>query len=221
MGAEGPYFRGVANAADEPALTVCVNRTPVTAEMFVWRPPKRRTDYVVKGCGLADHMTVGRKRDFSILVNVQCPAMPIIDDSKEPDLRQFKGSLTESMRRGVGRANKAARSGASGTPATTQKDFIIASLPAAVDKASGGGASRYSQRQLFDAVRELFLAEFRQEPLFNTFKRIVTDYEDAIGHDLECIYRDTRGVLYHPHSGQEIPLRAPERRALPAARMDV
>jgi hypothetical protein len=40
---------------------------------------------------------------------------------------------------------------------------------------------------------------------YENFNKIVTDYEATHG-DLPGMYRDPRGVLYHPHLGQEIAL---------------
>jgi hypothetical protein len=42
--------------------------------------------------------------------------------------------------------------------------------------------------------------------LYDTFTGTIGEHEACLGHDLPGIYRDTRGLLYHPHTGEVIPL---------------
>jgi DNA topoisomerase VI subunit A len=44
------------------------------------------------------------------------------------------------------------------------------------------------------------------EVTWANFEKIVTRYEDEIGRDIPGMYRDNRGVIYTPHTGEEIPL---------------
>jgi hypothetical protein len=44
-----------------------------------------------------------------------------------------------------------------------------------------------------------------QELLTGNFKRIITDYESEHG-EIPGMYREPRGLLYHPHAGDDIPL---------------
>jgi len=76
----------------------------------------------------------------------------------------------------------------------------------AIAKASGNATYRYSLRQLFYAVRPYMLEQLGKEPDYNYFAQVVTDIEAELGYDLPGLYRDARGVIYHPHTGQEIPL---------------
>jgi hypothetical protein len=50
------------------------------------------------------------------------------------------------------------------------------------------------------------IAEREEEPSYDTFARIITDLENELGHDLPGMYRDDRGVIYHPHTQETIPL---------------
>jgi len=89
---------------------------------------------------------------------------------------------------------------------TTAKSVIVEAIPTAIDKASGGGRYRYSLRQLFYAIRPTFLELIGTEPGYGYFGQVITGYEAELGHDLDGIYRDDRGVLYHPHLQEDIPL---------------
>ena len=43
------------------------------------------------------------------------------------------------------------------------------------------------------------------EPSWSNFCTIITEYEEQHG-DIKGMYRDPRGTLYHPHTGQDISL---------------
>jgi hypothetical protein len=198
-----------ANEATESAVLVHVNRTPITAD--VW--PVQLADntcHGLAGCGLSDEkaqtaaaVKVGRDRHFRFVVNIITPYMPITTDGKEPNLRVVRDELTEAMAKA---ARKAKRKSPGGSARVTQKESIIECLPAAIAKVSGGGRYRYALRRLFYAVRPRFLEVFGKEPNYDTFGQIITGHEAELGHDLEGIYRDNRGTLYHPHLREEIHL---------------
>jgi hypothetical protein len=195
-----------ARPAHHPSVTVCVNRTPITARVHLQRDSDKKTDYGLYGCNLGYAFTVGRKGDFSLLVNVQLPYVSLTTDGKEPDLDELHKEIIAALEAAVRRARKRGRAASGGEDLTSQKAVVVQALPAAIDRISGGGQSRYSLRQLFYAIRPQVLAVFDKEPLFKTFAAIITEYEDQQGQDLPGIYRDTRGVLYHPHQRREIPL---------------
>ncbi len=46
---------------------------------------------------------------------------------------------------------------------------------------------------------------FNKEPEYNYFCRVLTEYENDYGY-IKNLYRDPRGILYHPHTGELIPL---------------
>jgi hypothetical protein len=197
------WARKISGPRPNPSITVCVNRTPVTAEVEVQRSSDDKSCYGAFGAGISHLIKVGRF-DYEFLVNVQTPHMPITSDGKSPDLSLVRAVLLEALEEAASKAMKNQRP--VGVPKEAQKDFIFRSIPEAVRKASGRGKHRYSLRQLFYALRPLFIDAFGQEPLYGTFAKAVRAYEESLGHDLEGIYRDARGVLYHPHTHEEIPL---------------
>lgn len=210
LGAKIPFVIEVwAEEADRSSVLVHVNRTPITADVFTVEM-RDRTFRGLAGCGLSSEkensatpIKTGRNRHFTFLVNVTTPYMPITTDGKEPDLSLLHCELSAVMAKAAKRA-KRRRAGTS--LGVTQKGVIRDALPDAIDKASGNGRYRYSLRRLFYAVRPFFLEIFREEPDYDYFSQVVTEYEGELGHDLEGIYRDDRGTLYHPHLGEEMPL---------------
>src|SRR5262249_25267473 len=84
--------RGVSEAWARPAATgttlqVCVNRTPVTADVKAYRD-KRDVDMF--GCGITHTIAEAPKdKHFAITLNVITPYMPITSDGKAPNLEMF------------------------------------------------------------------------------------------------------------------------------------
>jgi hypothetical protein len=87
----------------------------------------------------------------------------------------------------------------------TQKRIIRANLAVAAAKLSGRRRYLFSLRQLFYELRPLLIQALGREPKYGTFSRIVGAFEDECG-DIEHLYRDDRGILYHPHTKETIPL---------------
>lgn len=104
---------------------------------------------------------------------------------------------------------KAAASARRASPAEAQgsskRDLIKCCIDGAITKASGGGVYRYSLRQLYYAVRPRLL-DYGMELEYGYFCSVVTAIEARRGHDLPGMYRDARGHLYHPHTGETIAL---------------
>jgi hypothetical protein len=196
-----------ARKADRPRINLCVNRTPTTAEVWLTRDGDKKTNYGIYGCDLGYEVTVGQKHDFQFLVNIQAPYLPLLTDGKTPALGVISIPIVEAMEGAARRAAKLLQKKAPGEE-TNQKSLVIKLLPELINWASGGGKSRYSPRTLFYRYRDVsdHLRIFGKEPRWGTFNRIITDYEDEIGHDLPGIARDNRGVLIHPHTGEEIQL---------------
>jgi hypothetical protein len=187
-----------APVAGKPSFLAHVNRTPAALDLAAW---KDKNDLRLYGGELNLTVPAGR-RSLEILLNVQTPFMPITTDGKAPNF----GYLSEAIEAVVTKAVRGARRytlADAGRPAS-QKDVILAALPEAITKASGDGRYRFSLRQLFYAVRPAFLASIGKEPDYGYFAGVVADYE--AGTDIPGIYRDARGTLYHPHTGEEIPL---------------
>ena len=202
-----------ASPDDEAAITVYVNRTPITAEIHVSRCMKDKTTYGIMGCNLSSEqdntalpIKAGRGREYSLIVNVTTPYRPITTDGKAPDLSVIEGAIRQAIEKAIRRTKRKNGSANGNGRQTTQAGIITAALPAAIDKASGAGQYRYSLRQLFYAVRPHVLNALATEPDYNYFSRVVADDEGEQGHDLPGMYRDDRGTLYHPHTGQQIPL---------------
>ncbi len=54
-------------------------------------------------------------------------------------------------------------------------------------------------------MRPYRLDQLGAEPSYDYFSQVITDYE-AASNDIPGMYRDNRGLLYHPHERSEIPL---------------
>jgi hypothetical protein len=181
------------------SLQVNINGTPTPTAVDVQRD---KTEMNVFGCGLAHGFKVGRA-SLAIRVNVTAPHVQIISASKEPDLLP----MLDELRAVVGKAARCARRiyGSGDGHSESQKARIIASLDEAVRQASGDGQCIYSQRSLYYRVRPIVVTDGSGELLYDNFTRVVGDHET--GHnDLAGMYRDPRGVLYHPHLHELIPL---------------
>jgi hypothetical protein len=74
-------------------VTVLVNRTPVTGDVWTERGAKS-ANLGIFGCNFGYEFTVGRK-PISLTVNVQIPYMPITSNGKEPDLDHFVEDLCQ------------------------------------------------------------------------------------------------------------------------------
>lgn len=185
----------------DDAITMLVNRTPITGEINVQRQKSHQLGII--GCGLRHIVDVGRK-PVKVICNITTPYMPVTTDGKEPDLFRYIHPLFRVIEKA---AKKAKRKVVEvGGRKVSQRDVIANNLRPAIQKAGGNGQYRYSLRQLFYAVRPYMLGAFGKEPDYNYFAQVITDIEAEDGRDLPGLYRDARGIIYHPHTGQEIPL---------------
>jgi hypothetical protein len=192
-----------ARPEEQPRLVLCVNRSPISAELEVFRPRGQKAAYAVVGCQLRHPFRAPQSREFGFLVNLQCPYVPITTDGKSPDLTYFRTALLNTLSTVAGRARRVSRGSVPSTD--NQKAVIVRALPQAIRHASGADQYRFSQRQLFYAVRPLLLEAFGLEPDYGWFCKVLTTYEKEHG-EIARMYRDSRGTLYHPHTHQEIPL---------------
>lgn len=198
-----PYvIEAFAVPIDDPEdnIQVLVNRTPITADMRFQRGQKK-SQIAIFGAGLRHLFDVGRAT-ISVCVNITTPYMPITTDGKEPDLCRYLTPLMDAIE---GAARRSRRLVPSGGKSQSQKTIILEHIEEAVTKASGNGEYRYSLRQLFYAVRPHMLEAIGKEPGYDYFASVITEFEAVYG-DLPGLYRDPRGILYHPHTGEEIPL---------------
>jgi len=168
-------------------LTVCVNRTPVSAD--IWAARDKR-DIDVFGCGLAH--TIARAptdAQFSIVINVTTPYMPITSDGKAPDLSPFLDAMIGATGRAL---QKAHRPNAGGR--ASQKDIVLDNLDAAIAAVSGKGKFRFTPRQVLYVVRKIVTDEIGETLTTPHFDAIITDYENEHGENPP----DVSGAARHP-----------------------
>ena len=198
-GAAIPYLvEAWVNLAAEATITVLVNKTRITGEVRIYDD---RGKLSLFGCGLAHSL---KSKSAAIVINVQTPYMPITSDGKEPDLEPMAGAIADAIRRAAAKARRGVAQGKD-TGGRNEKEIILHFLPAAVSKASGEGVYKFSQRQLYYAIRPYVITRMGKQPDYNYFCRVLTEYEAENGN-IPAMYRDPRGVLYHPHLKEEIPL---------------
>jgi hypothetical protein len=179
-------------------VEVCVNRTPATADINAERDGR---DIDFFGCGLAHNITEAPKdKQFKIWINVITPYMPITSDGKAPDLEPFLAQIKAAVTKVI---RKSTRPGA--TSERSQKDVILDHLDEVVASVSGDGEYRFNERQLFYALRPIVMKETGDELNINNFKKVITDYESERG-EIPLMYREPRGSIYHPHTGESMSL---------------
>jgi len=198
-GANIPYLvEAWAQPSARNHIFVCVNRTPVTAQVSIARDKR---DIDMFGCGISHAIAQAPKdRHFVIVLNVITPYMPITSDGKAPNLRIFLDPIVRAVGSAV---RKAHRPGASGSK--TQKDVVLDNLDRAIAKVSNNGQYRFNQRQLLYALRPIVKDELDKELTTENFAQIITDYEAEHG-EIPGMYREPRGSIYHPHRRETITL---------------
>jgi hypothetical protein len=189
------------SADGQDHITILVNRTPVTNVTEIRRQHGNKTEVAIFGCQLSHGFKVGRK-PVELVLNVQIPHMPITSNGKEPNLRLIVSNIHHVICLAAKRCQRA-------NP-TAKKEFqnrlILDNLARAIGHASGQGKYRFSLRQLFYAVRPYVIEAIGAEPGYDWFSKVIATYETEQGHDIHGLYRDDRGVLYHPHLRAEMPL---------------
>jgi hypothetical protein len=181
-------------------LSMLVNRTPVTGEIRAYRDDDK--DICFSGCGIHHRLPdTPTKGAFDIVVNITTPFCPIISDGKAPDLKPFICKIVDV----VTAATKKAQRAAPKEKRLTQKDVVLDNLDEAIASASGDGEYRFNERQIFYQLRPIVLEETGQPLQIGNFKAILTDYENEHG-EIEGMYREPRGSIYHPHRRESFPL---------------
>jgi hypothetical protein len=184
--------------AGDTRLITCVNRTPVTGDIYATRDKR---DIDAFGCGLAHTLAQAPKEaEFNIWLNITTPYMPITSDGKAPDLRPFVDGIRNTVQKAVRKAHRP-----DARDRLSQKDVVIDNLNAVIADVSGDGEFRFNERQLFYALRPIVMNETSEELKIGNFKTIITDYENERG-EIPGMYREPRGSIYHPHLGETITL---------------
>jgi hypothetical protein len=181
-------------------LLACVNRTPITGEIYATRDKR---DINVFGCGLANTIAQAPiEAQFSLAINITTPYMPITSDGKEPNLEPFLGAIATAAEKAV---KKAHRTNSSAESHVSQKDVVVENLDAAIATVSGDGEFRFNQRQLLYVLRPVVKDATGKALTTPNFNAIITGYENECG-EIEGMYREPRGSIYHPHRGETITL---------------
>ena len=183
---------------EKSAIVASVNRTPIAARLSMTRD---KSDVDVFGCGLAHTVaTAAKGANFALWLNITTPYMPITSDGKDPNLRPLLTPIADAIRKAIRKVRRPAASGAS------QKDVVLEHLDEVIDIVSGGKKQyRFNARQLFYALRPIVMAEMGQELKIGNFTSIITDHEAENG-EIPLMYREPRGSITHPHSGETITL---------------
>lgn len=178
-------------------LTICVNKTPVTADVKV---STKQAQTTIWGGGLYIDL---RSRPANIYINIITPYMPITSDGKAPDFRPLRELIEDALKKAVSKAKKA---NAVKNGGKNEKEVILNHLQEAIQKTSGNGKHIFSQRQLYYSIRPYVMEAFDgKQPDYNYFCRVISEYEAEYG-DIKGMYRDPRGTLYHPHTREQISL---------------
>lgn len=199
--AEIPFVVEVyAETSKSARVRVSVNRTPVT-DKFVTFSEKGKQ--FVSGGNIDLEFKVGR-RPIRFWINVDSPYMPITTDGKSPDFSPMRSVIRDVVEKVIKQARRL-ETGNQEDKNLTIKDVILGSLGEAINKASGEGNYRFSLRQLFYAVRPQVIDLIGKELDYGHFGKIITEHETCCG-EITGMYRDPRGIVYHPHTGEEIQL---------------
>lgn len=205
-----PYVVEVwaAPADDRTRIEVTVNGTPITGDVSAEHSAKEKALWV-RGCGISQdgyHQRIEKVRGpVCVFVNVIAPHMPITSAGKAPDFSGMRRDILETI-------GKAARRAARSVPVVAEerpdrppsaKAVIFYAIPDAARKAGGGLG--FSLRQVYYVIRPIVREVTGRDLDYGYFSGVVSDYENEHG-DIPGMYRDDRGILYHPHEHRDIPL---------------
>lgn len=192
-----------APSTDKDVVMFMVNRTLINGAMRTYRG--KPTELYMFGCGLRNSFKVPKGVPVRVIINITTPYMPITTDGKEPDLARFVDPLFDTIKSAAGKCKKASYAELGGVR-TSQKDAIIDCLDEAIEMVSSFGQFRFSLRNLYYAVRPYLEGQFEKGLDYNYFCSVITGIEAEQGFDIRGMYRDPRGKILHPHTGEEIAL---------------
>ena len=180
-------------------INISVNRIPITGEINAYRDADK--DINLRGCGLAHYFqSAPTKGAYNVHINILTPYCPITSDGKAPNLEPFVNEIGRALTTAMKKAQRAAPK----ERQLSQKDVVLDNLEQAIADASGDGEYRFNERQIFYQLRPI-VQETGQPLLIGNFKGIITDYENEYG-EIDGMYREPRGSIYHPHLRETIPL---------------
>jgi hypothetical protein len=187
---------------EKSSITVYVNRTPITGNVTTYFDSDK--DFMIYGCNLSHVIVTPVKAGkWKLALNITAPYVPIITYGKSPDLRLFADAIAAALSKAIHKAHRHIPK-KDATP--SQKGVVLANLDKAVAKTGGDGKYRFEQRQLLYALRPIVMREIKEELKKSNFETIITEYEAEHG-DIPGMYRDNRGAIYHPHTGEgDIPV---------------
>jgi hypothetical protein len=181
-------------------LSICINKTPSTGEIRAFRDDDK--DITIFGSGLRYACINGPKKGaFFIQVNVTTPFCPITSDGKAPDLDPFANLIMGAIATATRKAQRAAPD----ERKATAKSVVYENMLEVVAIISGNGEDDFNARQILYRMRPIVKEATDQELSTKNFTKILTDYENDNG-EIAGMYRDPRGSISHPHSGDVIPL---------------
>lgn len=194
-----PYtVEGWVEFQEKESVIFLVNKTPITGEIRTWMNGK---DLCISGCGLIHGF---KSKPARLVMNIQTPYMPITSDGKAPNLKEFYNEIKQVLLKANRKAKKAYAKATNGN-AQNEKEVIYINMKNAIQHTSSYNKYKFSQRQLYYSIRPYIIDAFGKELEYNYFCRVLTEYENEYGM-IRDLYRDPRGMLYHPHTGEMIPL---------------
>ena len=105
----------------------------------------------------------------------------------------------------VSTATRKAQRAAPDERKVSQKDIVFENMEAVVAEVGGNGEDDFGPRQILYRVRKLVQEQIGETLSTANFNKIMTQYENENG-EIDGMYREPRGSLSHPHSGNVIPL---------------
>ncbi|MDD2495292.1 MAG: hypothetical protein PHE29_08875, partial [Tissierellia bacterium] len=177
---------------------IYVNKTPITGEYSAWYDKG-----TMKLFRLGLNIDV-KLKESQMVVNIMTPYMPITSDGKSPDFHQMNETIQKCLNASKSKAKKAYMAETE-VSSRNERDIVFNHMEESINKAGGYGQYKFSQRQLYYAIRPYVMRALDKQPEYTYFCRLLTEYENEYG-EINNLYRDPRGTLYHPHLGTEIPL---------------
>jgi hypothetical protein len=185
---------------EDSNAVLLINRTPSVADVNAWYSPKDKSTRV-HGPELYLKAKTG-KTGISLCMSIITPFMPVTSDGKSPALSLFN-HLIETVVEKV--ARRVRQSQPRGDRALNIKTVVLAHMEEGIREASGDRRLRFHWRQVLYRLRPIVMNRLGLKLQDNYFNQLVTEYEAERGEEQKA-YRDPRGTLYLPHTGDTIPL---------------